>query len=406
MKTTLRIALLGAVFAAPAWGTEPIELTPTGYLQTAAVVFDQSSIDALDPDTRAPLNDTRFLVRRARLGVRLTAGAAYAAVELDANTVRGMRTRATRALAGIQTAADDWAIAGEMGLMATPFGGLLQRSSRRRATLERITAERALFPGTHDLGAQLRGRWRFVRYQVAAMNGAPIGANDFAAQDPNANKDLIGRLGVDLEVAGLTLIGGASLLVGEGFSPGTASTKDAVQWQDANQNGVVEATELQPIPGTVGRSGANFDRSALGLDVMLSLDVPKLGRLEIESELFWAVNLDRARVPADPVTLGRDLRELGVMASVTQQITPHARLALRWDHYNPDADATERIAANLVALDRSVTTWTAVLAWTTFAPFTLSAQYDHEDNRRGRGADGRPARLANDRLTIWAQVMR
>jgi hypothetical protein len=406
VSTPLLIAALGALFAAPAWGTEPIELIPTGYLQTAAVVFDQSSVDALDPDTRAPLNETRVLVRRARLGVRLTAGGAYAAVELDANTVRGMQTRATRALAGIQVDADDWAVAGEMGLMATPFGGLLQRSSRRRATLERTTAERALFPGTHDLGAQVRGRWRFLRYQIAAMNGVPISANDFAARDPNANKDLIGRVGVDLDVGGLAIIGGSSLLVGEGFSPGTASTKDAVQWQDGNQNGVVELTELQPIPGAVGRAGANFDRSALGLDLMLTVDLPMLGRLEVEGELFWAVNLDRARVPADPVTLGRDLRELGLMASVTQQLTPHTRLALRWDCYDPDADATERIAANLVALDRSVTTWTAALAWTTFAPFTLSAQYDHEDNRRGRGADGRPAHLANDRLTIWAQVTR
>ena len=404
MQTPLLASALSALVSVSARAAEPVELMPTGYLQTAAIVHDQSSVDELDSASRAPLNQDRFLVRRARLGVRLSAGAGYAAVELDANTVRGVRARVTRALAGVQAESDDWTVAGEMGLMPTPFGGTLQRSSRGRAFIQRTTAERALFPGTHDLGAQLRGGWRFMRYQLAAMNGAPIGADDFAGQDPNANKDLIGRLGVDLEVGGITVVGGASLLIGEGFSPGTVSTKDAVQWQDVNQNGVVELTELQPIPGAVGRPSEGFDRSALGLDLKLDVDVPSLGALQVEGELFWAVNLDRALLPADPVTLGRDLRELGLMIALTQQITTHARLALRWDHYDPDADATERIAANLVPLDRSVTTWTAALAWTTFAPFALSAQYDHEDNRQGRGANGEPARLANDRITIWAQV--
>lgn len=398
------MASVGALALGSPAAAEPIDLAPTGYLQPAFVVADQSSVDELDAATRAPLNQDRALVRRARLGVRLTAGAGFAAVELDANTVNGMQARVTRALAGIEARRDEWAIAGELGLMPTPFGGALQRSSMDRAFIERSVAERALFPGTHDLGAHLRGRWRFVRYQLAAMNGAPIGADDFAAQDPNANKDLIGRLGVDLDVGGLRVASGASLLIGEGLSPGTASTKDAVQWQDANQNGVVELTELQPIPGQVGRPSAAFDRSALGLDLRVVFDIPGLGEMQIDGELFWAVNLDRARVPADPVLLGRDLRELGLLAAITQQVTAHARLGLRWDHYDPDADATERIAANLVPFDRSVTTWTAALAWTTFAPFALTAQYDHEDNQLGRGADGRPARLANDRLTLWAQV--
>lgn len=404
----MRSFAVSLVLTASSAAAQSIEWAPTGYLQAGAIAWDQAAVDALDPATGAPLNSQRFLVRRGRLGVALTSGRAHGNVELDANTTNGPQMRFTRALLGLHLGdaptTDRWALLDlRLGLMPTPFGAELQRSSRTRPFIERSRAERALFPGTHDLGAAVRGQWRFIRYQVAAMNGSPIGAVDLPGQDPSASKDLMGRAAVVFDESGWGFELGTSVLLGEGFSPGTPGTKDTIQWQDANQNGTVELSELVPIAGIAGRPSEAFDRQALGLDIAGHIDW-SLGRLQTSAELYWAANLDRGPGAADPVALGRDLRELGVQASLVQHVEGYALIGLRIDRYDPDADAHERIAANLVPRDRAVTTWSGVLGWTQFEPFRLFVQYDHEDNRDGRGVGGAPARLAADRLTLWAQV--
>lgn len=406
----MRIALsaLAALLPALPAAAAPIELQPSGYVQAAGVLLDQSSVDELDPASGAPLNDERFVVRRARLGVVGRAGPARAEVELDGNTVDGPTVGLTRALIAAGTApgeGDAWPlIEARLGLMPTPFGAELQRGSRHRAWLERSAAAGALVPGTHDLGVEVRGQWRFVRYQVALLDGAPIGLAERPGQDPTAADDITGRLGVALRFGEAAVDLGGSLLLGTGFSPGVPATKDRVQWQDANQNGVVELSELQPVAGLAGRPSETFDRSALGLDAAAELDTGGWGRLRVFGELYWAVNLDRAFVPADPVALGRDQRGLGLVGGVSQTLFDVGRIGLRIDHYDPDADAHERIAAALVPQDRSVTTLSGVLAFVGWDPLTVSVQYDHERNLLGRGADGAPARLENDRLILWAQV--
>ncbi len=404
--------VLGLLLGAAPSRAAPFELRPTGYLQAAAVLHDQSSVDELDPASGAPLNDDRVLVRRARIGAigaaRVGEGAAARAeIELDGNTVDGPQVGLVRALvaAGTAAPADAWPlIEARLGLMPTPFGGELQRGSRHRAWLERGSAAQALFPGTHDLGLEVRGQWRFVRYQAALMDGSPIGLVDRPGQDPTAERDVIGRLGIALRFGEATLDIGSSLALGAGFSPGVPATKDSVQWQDANQNGVVELSELQPIAGLAGRPAETFERSAIGADVAAAFDTGGWGRLRLFGELYWAVNLDRAFVPADPVLTGRDQRGLGWVGGVTHTLFDMGRLGLRVDHYDPDADANERIAAALVPRDRSITTISGVVAFVGWAPLTVSVQYDHERNQLGRGADGRPARLQNDRLLLWAQV--
>ena len=50
-----------------------------------------------------------------------------------------------------------------------------------RFFLEPATFARALFPGSYDAGVALGGQWRWLRYDVAAMNGAPSGDAQFGA---------------------------------------------------------------------------------------------------------------------------------------------------------------------------------------------------------------------------------
>jgi len=65
-------------------------LTVGGFLQADAVLTDQSSQDQLSPSGGEPLNTQRFLIRRGHLFVEASRRMLRAAVELDANTIKGM----------------------------------------------------------------------------------------------------------------------------------------------------------------------------------------------------------------------------------------------------------------------------------------------------------------------------
>src|SRR6185503_8567582 len=101
---------------------------------------------------------------------------------------------------------------------------------------------------------------------------------------------------------------------------GTSSTKDVITWRDTNENGVIELSELQAIAGTAGTPSSSFDHRALGADLRVRAMIGSLGELSIFGELIFANNLDRAMLPADPVSLGRDMRERGFSVGFTQSI--------------------------------------------------------------------------------------
>src|SRR5207244_11739093 len=100
----------------------------------------------------------------------------------------------------------------------------------------------------------------------------------------------------------------------------------------------------------------SFSRSAVGADLRLHADVPWLGAFHGWVELVWAQNLDRAFVPADPVAQGRDLRERGFSLGGAQSICDLLLVGVRWDRYDPDADARDQLGTQLVPKDSSVST--------------------------------------------------
>ena len=65
----------------------------SGFLQVDAVAWSQASQDQLNPSTGEPLNQTRFLIRRARLRAEVDWRMLAGAVELDGNTVNGYQAR-------------------------------------------------------------------------------------------------------------------------------------------------------------------------------------------------------------------------------------------------------------------------------------------------------------------------
>jgi hypothetical protein len=264
---------------------------------------------------------------------------------------------------------------------------------------------RALFPGEFDLGARLQGSWRWLRWQLAAMNGHPSGDKQFALVSPTQSKDFLGRVGADTRAhRRLRIVGGLSALWGTGFHRGTPDTKDRIVWRDSNGDGQIDSTELVGVVGQPALPSRTFTRYAVGGDLRVLVDVPRLGELALYGEIVWATNLDRALYIADPIATGRDLRELGWYVAATQQLGSWAALGVRYDRYDPDADAREPVAATIVPRDRSFATLAMVAAaqWRPYA--RLSLEYDRNWNALGRDASGAPATLGAHLVTLRAQV--
>lgn len=420
-------ACLSASSAAPVHAAEPVQKKPlvqlrlSGYVHADAVAYRQSSVDEINSATGEPLNENRFTITRGRLRADAQSTILSAALELDANTIHAPAARIFEAevsgrWAGPNAQAPPYLMA-TLGLMRIPFGADGPYQERSRLFLERATATRALFPGNYDLGARLSGGYRPFRYAVAVMNGEPVGQTFFPGRDANGAKDFLGRIGVDAYPhAKLRLEGGFSALTGTGLHRGTPSTKDVLVWRDANENGLVDGTEIQVIPGTAATPSQNFDRFALGADIRLTAKWLSWGASCFFGEIVRAQNLDRGIQPADPVGAGRDLRQFGYQVGFTQEIGRHVILGVRYDRYKPDDDASEQRGKNIVPKNSTYSTLALAAAfrytpsiWTfdndvPFHALRFIVEYDFRDNALGRTAGGLPTTLGDDSLAIRGEV--
>ncbi len=377
-----------------------------GFLQADGILMDQSSEGQLFPSGGEPLNTQRFLIRRARLSAEAHRGALGAVVELDANTMKGMAVGLARAELALGGTRPRWNWELGLGLLRIPFGLEVQERDPDRFFLERSSVSRALFPGTFDLGARAQIYWRFFRAQLAAMNGNPLGDASFPARDPNAAKDFVGRLGMDSTIAAKVHVSaGVSSLRGTGFHPGTSATKDVLVWRDQNEDGIVQLSEIQVIPGRAATPSQDFSRFAVGADSRVGFAIPRLGNSVLFGEVVWAANLDRALRPADPVASGRDLREFGWVVGAGQEFTSWVAVGVRYDLYNPDVDAYRQTPTVLVPKDVSFHTWTFTVSFGGFARNRLMLEYQHNRNALGVAADGSPTTLAADTLTLRGQMV-
>lgn len=372
-------------------------------MQADAVPWDQASVDDVD-ENGAPLNRTRVLVRRARLRATVERDHYVGQLEFDGNTVDGATARIIGARVGGRWRTGDLDAAVSLGLFKVPFGREVPMAESEREVLEPSTAARALFPGNYDGGALVEARWRGVEVAVALTNGAPSGDAQFHGADPSASWDLVGRVGGRGTVRyGVVVTGGVSALTGTGVHAGSPAIKESITWVDANEDGLVQNTELQVVPGAPASPAQPFDRSAVGADLGVTWCLRRLGGGMIAAELVLATNLDRGVAYADPIAADRQLRELGWQLLVAQAITPHARVAVRYDSYRPDRDAIEPQGAAVVPIDPRYRTLT-VAGEGRRGRGRLIVAYDREWNPRGRGLDGAPTTMAADRVTMRAQV--
>ena len=388
--------------------TARLGVSLTGYLQADWTAYNQASQDQLNP-SGVPLNQSEFFIRRARLRAAIDRWWVAGLVEFDGNTVNGAAARIIGAEASLKWPPERGGLPilmATVGMFKIPFGFEVGQSDRERLFLERSTAEHGLFPGEYDAGARLMGGWRFTRYAFAVMDGEPIGEKGgFPLHDPNSAKDFVGRVGIETPIVpSVWIAGGFSGLSGKGFHPGTAATKPTLQWVDRDGNGVLSGlTEIVLVQGAAATPSQNFSRFGYGGDLRIGVDEPGLGSTVLGGEIYWAKNLDRGILPADPVAFGRDYRELGLYVGVTQDLGPHAQAGVRYDFYNPDADSLNTImgASKPTALSYQTVAFAAALRATSGR---LIAEFDLNRNHNGRDAEGNPTNLASNAFTLRGEV--
>ena len=380
-------------------------------VQIDAVPYSQASIDDLDPATHEPLNAKTVDVRRALLRAQGHKDQVFAALELEASNVAGPTSRLLGAVVG-------WSLPGleprdpplltlTTGLILIPFGTEVPTNVRDKTFLELPTWATAMFPGSYDGGVSARGAFHAARWVVALMDGAPSGDAQWKGRDPTASYDLIARLGgaIDLPtLAGRPAIDfGVSALTGTGLHPGTAPTKDQIQWVDEDGNGIVSITEIHVISGSPGSPSLTFKHSALGADAAVRWCLQELGRGTAFGELAIGTNLDRGVLYADPIQTLRNMRELGFTAGVLQDATPWAQVGVRYDRYDADRDAQQQDGVSVVRTHVVFSTL-AVLAAARWGTSKLILEYDHRHNPLGRDDTGAPATRADDRLALRAEA--
>lgn len=381
----------------------------TGYVQADAIAWSQESADELDPSTRAPLNQEHFAIPRASLRVDARRDQLSAELELEGFTSRATLPRRTQTSGvRLETAWVGWHRAKLVevlgGLFRTPFGMQTPSSPRTRPFLELPTMARALFPGDIDAGVMVRGAYGLIRYSVAAMNGAPVGDAQWKGTDPTGSYDIVGRIGAEVELPYRgKIVAGVSALDGKGLHPGTAPTKDSLQWVDENQDGIVQTTELQVLPGMTGTPSQTFEHNALGADLEVHWCLCVLGTGSVFAEAVIATNLDRGLVYADPIASTRDLRHFGFAIGAVQNLGAHAQVGARYDRYDADRDANEREGVMLVGVDKVFST-ISVMAAGRWHDARLMVEYDHQRNPFGRADNGMPVTRESDSLTFRAQV--
>jgi len=402
-----------------ALGPPSAPVVVSGYVHVDWVAFRQTSQNEVNPTTRAPLNEDRFVLRRARIRLESDQGLVHGALELDGNTINGPQARPWNAEVSLkwppsapyffpaelaqQTTREPFVMV-STGLLLTPFGFEIAELDITRPFLERSTMASELVPNSYDLGVRILGGYKLVNYALGIMNGDPIGERTFPGRDPDKSKDLVFRVGVSSEVIeGVRVDAGFSGLTGRGFHEGNGPSKDQLVWRDQNEDGIVQQTELQSIPGSPATPSEGFQRFALGGDARVHVRIPVIGELTLRTELVRAKNLARGIFVADPVSSSRDLRELGWYVGGTQELTRWALIGVRYDLFNPDADATDQRPFALVPKDSSVSTW-ALMAMARWKKARLIAEYDRRKNAFGRDASGSPTTLADDSFTLRAVV--
>jgi hypothetical protein len=379
----------------------------SSYLQ-AEYRSQQDSEDSVLPDGRLG-NFDGFGVRRSR--IKLTADYQYAGgiFEIDGSTTGGGYDIAIRRaevyLQYRRNPEDRPLIQAAAGVIDTLFGYELNVSSRARPFMERSLIIRSIWPSPADVGARVNGAYKWFRYSVQALNGQPRFTQDgYPGVAPTRAKDILVKLGADVGVSdSLRLATHVSTLKGTGFHPGRQAEKGGVGWSDTNEDGIIQPTELLPIPARAASPAQTFNRWAVGADLQVEITT-KIGNTMIYGEVILAENMDRALYVSDPVLTGMNQRMFGYYVALVQEITPYFLVGFRYDLYDPNSDVFDRRAGQVFPLNQRIQTFSPLVGFQLPGRARLMFQYEIIDDYLGRDAQGVPFNLKNNAWTTRLQV--
>ena len=327
--------------AGPAAATK---LKFTGYVQ-GRFEWHADAHDGLDEGGKV-LSTTQFLVRRARLKADATSSHGQAVLQIDA-TGKGVVLK--DAEASLTHAAGPARLKLTVGQFKWPFGYEMVQSSGERELPDRTRMWKAVFPSERDRGVRLVVQHPALSVLVALVNGNGIEDTLYLNNDPNAFKDVVGRIQSEFSASWGTVAGGVS-----GYRGRSLRTKAAVaakvSGKDTDGDGKVTGAELSQT-AAVPATNERFDILRLGADLQLTLNVPHVGRLALKGEGLFVRDTHAASGDgaADP---GKDADMMGWSLLAVQHL-PHAfGVVVRvdgWDpHTNKEADATTTVGAGLL----------------------------------------------------------
>jgi len=176
-------------------------------------------------------------------------------------------------------------------------------------------------------------------------------------------------------------------------------------WRDQNEDGIVQLSEIQVIPGRAATPSQDF--RVLPSGQTAGSASPFLG---------WAIRCSSAKWSGPPIWIGRCGLPIRLPLAATcgnsvgvvgagQEFTSWVAVGVRYDLYNPDVDAYRQTPTVLVPkgcvlshVDVHSFVWS-------FARNRLMLEYQHNRNALGVAADGSPTTLAADTLTLRGQMV-
>jgi hypothetical protein len=282
-----------------------------------------------------PVTTNQFLVRRGRLKTTYDGTNAEYMLQIDA-TGSGVVLKDAEA-----TFVDTWSPFGfrlTLGQFKWPFGYEILQSSGDREMPERSLVIRTLFPGERDRGLRVTGKYDFLRFAVALVNGTGSQDATYPNNDSNTYKDLVGRIGGDFE----WLVVGLSGYWGRTLATTIPAPRIVITGTDTNMDGTIAPGELTGTSMAVPATYRRFSVARFGADAQLYFDVPEVGGLAVKGEFILAKNgnLDAgANNPATMMPIPKecyDVTSIGWIVTVVQNVGDYFGAVVRIDSYDPN----------------------------------------------------------------------
>jgi hypothetical protein len=195
-----------------------------------------------------------------------------------------------------------------LGQFKIPFGHEVVLSDSAREMPERALMIQKLFPGERDRGLRVQGHYEILRFVLALVNGNGSTTDPiFSYKDTNSYKDLVGRIGIDLDHFAVGFSGWYGLA--SVYNPASTTSTDVLGLK-------------------------KYERFRGGIDTQAYIDVPEVGGLALKGELMYSRDKNQAYngLAADHC---QDRIGYGVSLTAAQTIGEYLGVAVRFDTFDP-----------------------------------------------------------------------